>query len=92
MNDCRSAILVAENPGSLRTRMSHLPASAFRVRECVKRDLIRLCWAPTDLLACDALTKNLGTAKFRRFQRFFLNMPDEPAARTLLTHMISGFH
>ena len=23
---------------------------------------------------------------------FFLNMPDEPAARTLLTHMISGFN
>ena len=69
-----------------------LATSDLSYRECVKRDLIRLCWAPMDLLACDALTKNLGTAKFRRFQRFFLNMPDEPAARTLLTHMISGFH
>ena len=44
------------------------------------------------MLACDALTKSLGAAKFERFQRFLLNMPDEPAARTLLTRLVSGFH
>ena len=60
VNDCRSAIIVAENPGKLRTRMNHLPTSAFKVRECVKQALVDLCWAPTDLVAADVLTKNLG--------------------------------
>ena len=75
----------------MRTRMNHLPTSAFRVRESVKRDLVRLCWAPTDLLACDALTKNLGRAKLERFQRFMLGLPDSPAVRSLVTSLITGF-
>ena len=44
VNDCRSAIIVAENPGKLRTRMNHLPTSAFKVRECVQQALVDLCW------------------------------------------------
>ena len=74
----------------MRTRMNHLPTSAFRVRESVKRDLVRLCWAPTDLLACDALTKNLGRAKLERFQRFMLGLPDSPAIRSLVTSLVTA--
>ena len=62
VNDCRSALIVAENPGSLRTRMTHLPTSAFKVRELTREQLVRLLWAPTDRLAADILTKNLQQA------------------------------
>ena len=92
VNVCRSAIIVAENPGKLRTRMNHLPTSAFKVRECVKQALVDLCWAPTDLVAADVLTKNLGPAKFHRFQRFLLNLPPTTAARELVVKLITGFH
>ena len=92
VNDCRSAIIVAENPGKLRTRMTHLPTSAFKVRECVKQALVDLCWAPTDLVAADVLTKNLGPAKFHRFQRVLLNLPPTTAARELVVKLITGFH
>ena len=91
VNDCRSAIIVAENPGKLRTRMNHLPTSAFKVRECVKQALVDLCWAPTDLVAADVLTKNLGAAKFRRFQAFLLNLPATQPVRELVTKLITGF-
>ena len=91
VNDCRSAIIVAENPGKPRTRMNHLPTSAFKVRECVKQALVDLCWAPTDLVAADVLTKNLGAAKFRRFQAFLLNLPATQPVRELVTKLITGF-
>ena len=71
--------------------MTHLPTSAFKVRECVKRDLVRLAWAPTDKLAADALTKNLGRAKFERFQAFLLGLPPTRAVRRLITELVTGF-
>ena len=71
--------------------MHHLPTSAFKVREGVKRALIDLLWAPTDLVAADLLTKNLGKAKFERFQRFLLNLPNAPAVRKVVTELIAGF-
>ena len=92
VNDCRSAIIVAMNPGKLRKSMNHLPiTSAFKVRECVHQALIDLCWAPTDLVAADVLTKNLGAAKFRRFQAFLLNLPATQPVRELITKLIKGF-
>ena len=71
--------------------MNHLPTSAFKVRECVKQALVDLCWAPTDLVAADVLTKNLGAAKFRRFQAFLLNLPASQPVRELVTKLITGF-
>ena len=70
--------------------MHHLPTSAFKVREGVKRELIRLCWTPTDHMAVDALTKNLGSAKFHRFQRVLLNLPPSREVRRLVTHQLIG--
>ena len=84
-------MVVAEIPGKLRIKMTHLPTSAFKVRECVKRDLVRLAWAPTDKLAADALTKNLGRAKFERFQAFLLGLPPTRAVRRLVTELVTGF-
>ena len=88
INDCRSALIVAENPGSLRTRMTHLPTSAFKVRELTRDQLVRLLWAPTDHLAADILTKNLGRAKFKRFQEFVLGLPAGAGVRTLLARIV----
>jgi hypothetical protein len=53
--------------------------------------LVDLCWAPTDLVAADVLTKNLGAAKFRRFQAFLLNLPATQPVRELVTKLITGF-
>ena len=91
VNDCRSALIVAENPGSLRTRMTHLPTSAFKVRELTRDHLIRLLWAPTDHLAADILTKNLGKVKFKRFQDFVLGLPAEEQVRALLARVIRSW-
>ena len=91
VNDCRSALIVAENPGSLRTRMTHLPTSAFKVRELTRDHLVRLLWAPTDHLAADILTKNLGRIKFKRFQEFVLGLPAEEQVRALLVRVIRSW-
>ena len=91
INDCRSALIVAENPGSLRTRMTHLSTSAFKVRELTRDHLIRLLWAPTDHLAADILTKNLGRVKFKRFQEFVLGLPAEEQVRALLARVIRSW-
>ena len=50
--------------------------------------LVRLLWAPTDHLAADILTKNLGRAKFKRFQEFVLGLPAGAGVRTLLARII----
>ena len=39
----------------------------------------------------DLLTKNLGKAKFERFQRLLLNLPNAPAVRKVVTELIAGF-
>ena len=91
VNDCRSALIVAENPGSLRTRMTHLPTSAFKVRELTREQLVRLLWAPTDRLAADILTKNLGRGKFKRFQEFVLGLPAGKPVRALIARVISSW-
>ena len=71
--------------------MTHLSTSAFKVRELVSEQLVKLLWAPTDRLAADLLTKNLGVAKFRRFQRFVLGLPDGQPVRTLVERVIRSW-
>ena len=53
--------------------------------------LIRLVWAPTDRLAADLLSKNLGTAKFQQFQRYVLGLPAGKPVRTLVTRVVSSW-
>ena len=89
--DSKPAVTVAENPGALRTCMTHLSTSAFKTRELVREQLIRLVWAPTDQLAADLLSKNLGTAKFQQFQRYVLGLPAGKPVRTLVTRVVSSW-
>ena len=91
INDSRPAVTVAENPGALRTAMTHLATSAFKVRELVSEQLVRLLWAPTDRLAADLLTKNLGVAKFRRFQQFVLGLPVGQPVRALVERVVRSW-
>ena len=42
-------------------------------------------------LASDVLTKNLGRAKFERFQRYILGLPDDVQARNLITRVIRSW-
>ena len=91
INDSKPAITVAENPGALRTAMTHLSTSVFKVRELVSEQLVKLLWAPTDRLAADLLTKNLGVAKFRRFQRFVLGLPYGQPVRALVERVIRSW-
>ena len=91
INDSKPAVTVAENPGALRTCMTHLSTSAFKVRELVREQLVRLVWAPTDQLAADLLSKNLGSAKFTRFQRYVLGLPAGKPIRTLVTRVVSSW-
>ena len=87
-------LIVAEkHPGTLRTaRMhQHLPTSAFKVRELTRDHLVRLLWAPTDHLAADILTKNLGRAKFKRFRDFVLGLPAEQQVRALIARIIRSW-
>ena len=91
INDSQPAITVAENPGALRTAMTHLSTSAFKVRELVNEQLVRLLWAPTDRLAADLLTKNLGVAKFRRFQQFIPGLPVGQPVRTLVERVVRSW-
>ena len=79
-------------PGALRTCMTHLSTSAFKIRELVREQLVRLVWAPTDQLAADLLSKNLGSAKrFTRFQRDVLGLPAGKPIRTLVTRVVSSW-
>ena len=67
------------------------PVGAFKIRELVREQLIRLVWAPTDRLAADLLSKNLGTAKFQQFQRYVLGLPAGKPVRTLVTRVVSSW-
>ena len=53
--------------------------------------VVNAAWAPTDKLAADALTKNLGRGKFERFQAFLLGLPPTRAVRRLVTELVTGF-
>ena len=71
--------------------MTHLPTSAFKVRELTREQLVRLLWAPTDRLAADILTKNLGRAKFKRFQEFVLGLLAGQPVRALVARVIHSW-
>ena len=71
--------------------MTHLSASAFKIRELVREQLVRLVWAPTDKLAADLLSKNLGTAKFERFQRYVLGLPAVKPVRELVARVVNSW-
>ena len=86
--DCMPAQNAATCPGANRSKMVHVEASAFNLRDGLDNGEIVLQWVPSEECAADVLTKALGPTLFAKFKRVVMGLLETAEVKAALASVV----